>query len=412
MSERTDPSGAESEGRAPEDAGLSVDEKFARLVAEVDGSRVQGPGTKEEAARTRELRAKWSKNPPEAMPWRTDGPKPWETPGPAQAPSPARQDLWAVAPKTGRERAKTSIKVLIALVVVGLVGYTVFWPRHYPAAPLNVSPAGTDAPWTVTASGAASAPASPSPTFTNPDDAHFADSPALGWADNEAGFVLPKAAALNGVSRSEVAAGYQVAEKVMAAGNLDATVLDGGSTRDFTTLIDPSDGIVKELDAWTAHPSYQNDPTLLVTRFNPADTRLLGHTVKVRGSMSAKAGPHHGIVLLTADYIFVYAVGPASGAASEDTRVTVHRTVRFEVVDPADYESVAGKAWIDEYASSSSNIQCYRYDGYIEPGFDGSGAAPNATGLADPYATGDLLTEPAQPTSTSTVGVCQAADSY
>ena len=412
MNERTDPSGAESEGPSPEDAGLSVDEKFARLVAEVDGSRVQGPGAKEEAARTRELRTKWSKTPPQATPWRADGPKPWETAGPAPAASQAQQDPdpWAATPRTGRERAKTSVKVLIALAMVGLVGYAVFWPRHYPSAPLNASPAGTDAPWTVAAS--ASASASPSPTFTDPDDARFADSPALGWADNEAGFVLPEAAALNGVSRSDVAAGYQLAAKVMAAGNLDATVLDGGSIRDFTNLVDPSSEIIKDLTSWTAHPSYRDDPTLLVTRFNPAATRLLGHTVKVRGSMTTKAGPHHGTVLLTADYIFVYAVGPASGSASEDTRVTVHRTVRFEVVNPADFESVAGKAWIDEYAVSSSNIECYRYDGYIEPGFDGSGAAPNATGLADPYATGNLLSAPAQPSSTSTVGVCQAADSY
>jgi hypothetical protein len=412
MSERTDPSGAQPpEDASSENAGLSVDEQFARLVAEVDGSRVQGPGAKEEAARTRELRAKWSKNPPQAVPWRADGPKPWETPGPAPAAtpaSPAPQDPWAPRPKTGRERAKTSVKVLITLAVVGLVGYAALWPHHHPAAPLNASPAGTDAPW----SAAASASASPSPTFTSPDDAHFADSPALGWADNEAGFVLPEAAALNGVSRSDVAAGYQLAEKVMAAGNLDATVLDGGPTRDFTNLIDPSNGVLKDLASWTAHPSYRDDPTLLVTRFNPASTRLLGHTVKVHGTMSAKAGPHHGTVLVTADYVFVYAVGPVSGSASEDTRVSVHRTMRFEVVNPADYEAVAGKAWIDEYAVSSSNIRCYEYDGYIEPGFDGAGGAPNATGTADPYATGNLLTAPAQPSSTSTVGLCQAADAY
>ena len=118
MKERTDPSGAESEGRSPEDAGLSVDEKFARLVAEVDGSRVERFGAKEEAAEdARSGRTKWSRLRRRRRPGEPDGPKPWETAGPAPAASQAQQDPdpWAATPRTGRERAKTSVKVLIAL---------------------------------------------------------------------------------------------------------------------------------------------------------------------------------------------------------------------------------------------------------------------------------------------------------
>ena len=402
MNERTDPSGVGSEGGVPEDAGLSVDEKFAKLAAEIDGTRVQGPGAKEEAARTRELRAKWSKNPPEPMPWRADGPKPSE-PGPA----PTDWGPWQSKGEVKRERARKSAKVVLGLALVGLITYG-FWPRHHTPAPLNANPAGTAAPWT--ASPAPDASASPSPTFTNPDDQYFADSPALTWADNEAGFAVPKAAALNGVSRSDIVDGYQQLEKLMEAGNLDATILDGGSIRDFTNLLDPSTGMAKDLNSYIAHPSYNADPTGLVSRFNPATTRLLGHTVKVSGSMSAKPGPHHYTVLLTADYIFVYAVTPSSGTGGETSRVEVHRSLQVEVVNPAYYESVAGKAWIYTYAASTGNIECYRYDGYIEPGFDDGGADPNETGVADPYATGNLLTASAQPSATSTLGVCQEAD--
>src|ERR1700722_12151633 len=150
MNDRQDPSGAGSEGREPEDAGLSMDEKFARLVASVDGSTVVGPGAKEEAA------------------------------------------------KSVRRRAAGSAKVVTGLALVGLIAYGL-WPRHHADVPLNISPAGTAAPWTSAATPEASS--SPSPTFTNPDDQYFVGSPALSWADNEAGFVIPSAAALNGVSR-------------------------------------------------------------------------------------------------------------------------------------------------------------------------------------------------------------------
>lgn len=401
MNEQVNPSGEGSEGTRPEDAGLTVDEKFAKMVAEIDGTQVQGPARKEEAARTRELRAKWTKNPPQPTPWRSDGPKVDQYPTHPQDPWSSERPR----KKSMRDRARGSVKVLVALLLIGLIAFG-FWPRHRTPAPLNAAPAGTAQPWTVAASPDASASASP--TFTNPDDQYFVGSPALTWANNESGFIIPPVSALNGVSRSDITAGYQLLEKLMEAGNLDATVLDGGSISDFTNLLDPSNDTGKMLKSDIAQPSYQNDPTMLVTRFNPATTRLLGHTVKVDGSMSAKAGSDYHSVDLTADYIFAYAVGPASGATGDDTRTTVHRTVEIEVVDPAYLHAAAGQAWLLDYTASTGNIRCYVYDGFIEPGFGGSGSTPNSTATMDPYATGNQLTASAIPSSTSTRGLCLA----
>lgn len=401
MNTWVNPSGEGSEGEQPTDAGLTVDEKFAKLAAEIDGTRVQGPGAKEEAARTRELRAKWSENPPQPQPWRSDGPK--LTPYPAPS-----DDPWGTTKKkTAKDRARASVKTLVALLLVGLIVFG-FWPRHHSPAPVNATPAGTDQPWTVAPSADASpsASASPTQTFANPDDNYFVGSPALNWADNEAGFVLPKASALHGVSSSDIAAGYRLLEKLMEAGNLDATILDGGSINDFTKLLDPSNDTEKTLKAEVASPSYKNDPTQLITRFNPATTRLLGHTVKVYGSMSAAAGSQYHTVILTADYVFAYAVGPASGATDEDTRTTVHRTFQIEVVDPNDFNAVAGEAWVYDYTASQGNIKCYDYDGYVEPGFEGSGSTPNSTATIDPYATGNQLTASAIPSPSGTQGMC------
>lgn len=383
MNERIDPPGAESAGGKPEDAGLSVDEKFARLAAAIDGSQVQGKGAKEEAARTRQLRAEWSKTPPKATPWRSDGPSMLgdSLPGYPFPDQPRR-----------KRRRSVSTKLVLVAVVVGLALFMYAGGKHGSSTQISINTSG--------------AYPSPSQSFANPDDNYFVGSPALNWSDNEAGFSIPAASALNGVSESDIAAGYKQLEQLMVAGNLDTTVLNGGSVYDFTKLLDPKSNMGSDLQSWIAHPSAKDDPVELVTRFELANTHLLGQTVKVRGSMTAKADTQSHSVLLTADYIFVYAVGPASGASDEDTRVVMHRTVQIEVAAPGYYQSTAGKVWIAQYSYSAGNSDCYNFNGFVNPAFGGDGGAPNDAGTVDPYATGNLLT--ASPDSTATGQVCQA----
>lgn len=389
----------------PEDAGLSVDEKFAKLVAEIDGAGAdtRSPAPKEEAARTRELRSKWSVDPPKAVGWRTDGPS---TPGPALSSYPRPAAPGDERPRRRRGAWSKWLPVLLVVVLLVAVGTFLNHAGKTESDPVNATPAGTEQPSAQPSSPSASP--SPSVSYANPDDGYFAGTPAIDWKNNEAGFSVPKAVEVHGVDSDDVATGYKLLEKVMEAGNLDATILDGGSTADFTKLLDPTSDPYKQLGGWIAHPSYNDDPTELVTRFNPATTRLLGHSVKVSGSMSASAGPQRDSAYLTANYIFVYAVAPAKGDTSQHLRVTVHRTVQIEIFNSNDYQDNPSKAWISDYTSSVSDITCYQYDGYIDPGFELGGPGPNETGEADPYATGNLLTESAAPSPSSTMGECQA----
>jgi hypothetical protein len=92
--------------------------------------------------------------------------------------------------------------------------------------------------------------------------------------------------------------------------------LRDGSLADFTDLLDPKSSIPAQLAKDMAHPSCQDDPTTLVTRFDPKATVLLGHTVKVSGTMSESVGTQRDTVRLTANYLFVYAVAPAAGPAT------------------------------------------------------------------------------------------------
>ncbi|HEX4790521.1 MAG TPA: hypothetical protein VH372_18800 [Actinospica sp.] len=220
--------------------------------------------------------------------------------------------------RIGRPIGVTAVLTL-ALVCVGGWRVVAYDPK---AAPIDATPAGTGRPWTGGAVAAASPAAAPVPTASpsqgsaNPDDRYFAGTPALGWADDAAGLAVPAATALNGVSAHDVAAGYALLVRVLAAGNLDATILDGGPATDFTGLLDPRSGLAAKLESWIAHPSRQSDPTVLLTRFDPATTRLVGHTVKVHGTMSATAGPRPDTALLTADYDFVYVVTTPSGGGT------------------------------------------------------------------------------------------------
>lgn len=273
------------------------------------------------------------------------------------------------------------------------------YPRHHNPTPVNASPAGTAQPWAGSSgAGAGSLTPSPSPSFTNPDDAYFADSPSLTWANNADGIVLPAAAKVGSFSASQVADGYAQMKKLLAAGNLDATILDGGPLNDFTTLIDPLDKVTDRLDQWLRAPSYQGDPTELVTRFNPKTTRLLGHIVKVRGTMSASLDKNSDL-LITGDYRFVYAVGPADGSGSP-SRSVVHRLYQISVFKPGKYESTPGTAWLYLFNDDIANSACFVYNGFINPQFGSGGvAAPGKT--VDPYASSNLQPETSSGASAS-----------
>lgn len=362
----TDNPGGSSESRKGSDDPFDIvlDEDF-----------VKGAKAKEPSARSRELGARWAKEPPQQTGWRNDSPDPW-----------------ADAAPTRRKKRVWPRNLAVALVAAGVVGYLVY-PRHHAATPLNASPAGTGKPW-------AGSP-TPSPSFTNPDDQYFVGSPALSWADNEGGIVAPAATAIGSFSAAEITSGYADLGKLLAAGNLDATILDGGPVTDFTGLIDPREQVVSQLTAWLAHPAYQTNPTSLVTRFNPATTRLLGHTVKVSGTMSASVVTGN-ILTVTGDYTFVYAVGPADGASGTPSRAVVHRVYQLELNSPGITPTQAGKVWIYKFGSDISNSACNTYNGYINPEF-GNGSVPGSGKTIDPYASTNLLdsSTPAAPGATS-----------
>lgn len=385
---------AENVGEKPEPDDGSADPFDMKF----DEDFVNAAGTKEPSARARELSAKWAKEEPKPTAWRSDAP--------ASPPTAPRSDPRTAATDWPAQRGKKRVwprNVAIAAVAAAIAGFIVY-PRHHSPAPLNVTPAGTEQPWTA---GAKATP-SPSPSYAHPDDQYFADSPAISWADNAAGIVAPRAHSIGQFNASEIAAGYQGLRQLLAAADLDAQILNGGRTTDFTALLDTRSTLGTDLNSWIAHPTYQNRPTDLITRFNPATTRLLGHTVKVSGTMSA-AIDAHGYLAVSGDYRFVYAVGPANGNGAP-SRVVVHRTYTIELSTPGLFDAQTGRYWVSDYGAEVANDACFQYNGFINPEFGTDDGSPRSGKTVDPYASNQPLvaTSPSAPTPTGSPTECDS----
>jgi hypothetical protein len=374
---------------------------------EFDEDFIKAATTKEPSARARELSARWSKEPPKDTGWRSDTPDPLHQPPSGDSfDADDADDAEQAAPRARRVWPRN---LVIALAAAAAVGYLVY-PRHQAgSSPLGAI--GTTQPQIGPVSRppipapTATATATATPSFTNPDDQYFADSPSLGWANNEAGIVEPAAAAVGTFAASEVAAGYDGLRELLIAGNLDSTVLGGGPVTDFTALLDTRSHLSEELSKWISHPGFGANAIDLVTRFNPTTTRLLGHTVKVQGTMSAAIGKS-GFLTVTGDYKFVYAVSPGNGDG-RPTRAVVHRVYVVELDTPGVFDAQTGKYWLSDYASDVANSACNDYNGYVNPAFGAGGGASGKT--VDPYASSNLLTSSPSPRPTgSTPPACDS----
>ncbi|MFI8518996.1 hypothetical protein ACIGEZ_14385 [Streptomyces sp. NPDC085481] len=222
----------------------------------------------------------------------------------------------------------------------------------------------------------------------------FKGSPALRWADGAAGIELPAAKATGWMSEEQVAAALGTTRDFLVAANLDPAVIRGGKPVAALKLLDPEQPDVKAgMEKALARPSEQDDPTLLFSRFSPAEVRPAGSVVKTRGRMTVENGKGEtdGMVLIRTDYTFVYPVVKVRPGSTEVARTIVRRQITFSMPDPEKFEVTKGKLSVSEWSSNVGNDDCGRpEDGFFHPTFDedwtGDPAAPEASGPAvDPY---------------------------
>jgi hypothetical protein len=366
------------------------DEEWAEFERRFTAESAKSASYKEPSARQRELTAKWKKEPPKDTGWRTDGPgpdpRPRELYPPAASAGPRPKPVWK------RNLAWVLVAILVTGAAVGL-------PSLFSGSPKKAKDDGGSQ------TNGQSAYVAPLPSQSA--DAQAADDPFAGsdaehYATGENGIVLPTAVALRGYSIGDVAKLESQAKQFLIAANLDPAVLAGGTPETALAMLDPKSlsgrpgageqSLADALRGDLAHPTAQNDPTSLFTRFRSAETVLASSAaIRVHGGMTASLDDE-GQLQVKADYLFVYAVRPAGHADVPATRVIIRRELTLTSLNPKKYQVTAGKIVLSEWQDYHVGMPCGPDDGFFHPVFDvqtdatASQASPEpVVGTVDPY---------------------------
>ncbi|MGC0419047.1 hypothetical protein [Embleya sp. AB8] len=199
--------------------------------------------------------------------------------------------------------------------------------------------------------------------------APFTGSPAVRYADNEAGLPLPEARAIGGHSASAVANALELTRKLLIAGNLDRDVLAGGWPTAYLALLDPEGKSVDQATAALRDPA-SPEASAWVTRFDPNEIEVVGTVVKVTGGTTYETDGE-GTLIVHADYSFVYPVTKVgSGPGGEIARVVVRRSVDTKVFRGPRYTpSPPGRIWLGRLDRDIANNSCTRRDAFLRPTF-------------------------------------------
>ncbi|MEU7891654.1 hypothetical protein AB0B45_02190 [Nonomuraea sp. NPDC049152] len=209
----------------------------------------------------------------------------------------------------------------------------------------------------------------------------FDGSKAEKYAEGVAGIVLPKAKAMGGLSKKEVAKGLKRAKALLAAAYLDRAALMGGKPKAFVAALDPAQraDFRKHLDLRGKEVYNSRDA---LASFAPKTAELVTDVIKTNGRITL-AKDRHG-VLVKVNHVFVYAV-QRPGAPDTAMRLVVH--AKGEVL----LQRVGGRVttWARLYRDGATPARCDVDDGFIHPFYDDS--APDTTSKrsdeppSDPY---------------------------
>ncbi|MFF5333424.1 hypothetical protein [Streptomyces sp. NPDC013181] len=314
-----------------------------------------------------------------------------------RSPEPALPPGWRTGPawrETRRGPLRTARSVLVLALVAGatlvVVRPSLLLDRlpghHAEAATTDASPL----PAETARPSAAPAVRAGSATRAHP----FRGSPAERWASGADAIELPEAKATGGMSKEDVALALRLTKEFLVATNLDPAVLRGGEPTAALALLDPQQPeVLPNLRRALRDPDEQHDPLDLVSRFDPAEVRLAGDVVRVRGRMTFAAGEKPGEVRVHADYTFVYPLVRAGDGDGPVTRTIIRRALTTSMLDPAEWQATRGRIGLYRYDNEFGNSACDVRDGYYHPEFgDGLPTGTPATGPAkDPYDRGRRL---------------------
>jgi hypothetical protein len=265
-----------------------------------------------------------------------------------------------------RKRTSSARAWLIAIVIFGIAGALTWARLGWSSNPANDTRPVTNG---AVPHFSASAPARPAGPPADP----FAGSPADGYADGQAGIVVPAAHAVGSYPAAEVQAAYAETRKLLIASNLDPQTLRGGSPDALASLLTAQQRtfFVSELNKrGVAKQGYELSTRDWVTSFAPGTTQFIGGTIKVNGTMSAAVARDNGrdVLRIHTDYLFAYAVEPPHDPV--DWMRIVDRN--YSNVDFATWDDPGGQLepWLSLWnGGGTAGARCGINDGFVHPAF-------------------------------------------
>lgn len=208
----------------------------------------------------------------------------------------------------------------------------------------------------------------------------FAGSPAEKYADGAAGFVMPKAKAIGGVSKKDVAKAMDRTRDLMAAAYLDHKTLAGGKPSAFMKLLDREQRVWYRKNLDRKKPDKDDfDSRGWVISFAPKTAQLSTDVIKVSGRTTLTKARKYGRrgALLKLNHLVVYAVH-RPGQPATTVRLVAHPTGSVFVYREAG-ELVL---WLENWGASSTPARCDVDDAFIHPSYADS--APDTVGASGP----------------------------
>lgn len=211
----------------------------------------------------------------------------------------------------------------------------------------------------------------------------FAGTPVEGWADGEAGVVVPRAEAFGEFTADRVAAAYERVRWAVVTSRLDRRVVEGHDVEPFLGLLAPDlqDHMRPLFDG-----RHDVEAGLVVTRV-AREWPLLPVAPKVSGSMRAEAGKAGELVVHT-NYAVAYAfataepgrlTGPMDIVALDRVRMT------YVVRSGPTFRDGSHGLWTGESSGFRYSMSCEAADrGFLAPAIADRRAPVGADAREDP----------------------------
>lgn len=235
----------------------------------------------------------------------------------------------------------------------------------------DVEPAGNPADEATEepAEGAGEEPASP-----------FAGSPAEKYAEGAAGFAMPEAKALGGLSEKDVAKGLKRTRELLTAAFLDRKTLLGGKPSAFTKLLD-----AEQRDWFSEYAKkHKKKAAPFVIQFAKGTAEFATDVIKVHGRVKLGTFRDSGRrgVEVKLNHLVVYAVH-RPGRPDTTIRVVAHPTGKVWLYR----EEGRLVVWPLSWGASSTPASCDTRDEFIHPVFEDSprGTVAPTGAPIDPY---------------------------